>query len=189
MRGLNRDDGAIAVLLGTVLVVVFGFVAIAVDVGALYQERRELQNGADAAALAAAQECIYTGICNDTAHDGIADEYADANANDAEAQGDVTAFDSDTQSLTATVTTQERNGGGALRHWFAGVIGTPESTLEARATVSWGPPPGGSMLTTLPLTLSNCSVEDGLVEQIQMYGASSSTSPPGLMFAPFPLGA
>ena len=39
------------------LVVLIGVGALVIDSGALYAERRQLQNGADAAALAVAQDC------------------------------------------------------------------------------------------------------------------------------------
>ena len=61
MRRLNEDHGVTAITAGILMVAVFGFGAFAIDVGALYQEKRELQNGADAAATAAAQECIIYG--------------------------------------------------------------------------------------------------------------------------------
>jgi Flp pilus assembly protein TadG len=38
-------------------VTLLGFVAIAVDVGVIYSERAQLQNGADASAIALAQKC------------------------------------------------------------------------------------------------------------------------------------
>src|SRR5688572_17162621 len=53
----GNEDGAVLVFVALILVVVIGFGAIAVDAGALYQEHRELQNAADAAALAVAQSC------------------------------------------------------------------------------------------------------------------------------------
>ncbi len=59
MRELNGDRGIIAVL--TALggsVVLFFCAAIAIDIAALYSERRQLQNGADAAAVAIAQSCV-----------------------------------------------------------------------------------------------------------------------------------
>ena len=40
-----------------VVVLLFGFTALAFDIAALVQEKRELQNGADAAALAVAKDC------------------------------------------------------------------------------------------------------------------------------------
>ena len=50
-----------------------------IDVGALYAERRQLQNGADAAALAVAEDCAE-GDCLDEM--ATAKTYADSNAKD-----------------------------------------------------------------------------------------------------------
>ncbi len=51
------ERGASAVLFGLLLIPLLGFGGIAVDVGALYAEKAELQNGADAAALEVAIAC------------------------------------------------------------------------------------------------------------------------------------
>ena len=78
MRLLGRDErGAIGVLIGVLIGggVLLGMGARAIDVGQLYQNRAELQNGADAAALAVADSCAL-GTC--TA--GIAGQYATGNA-------------------------------------------------------------------------------------------------------------
>jgi len=50
----------VAILLGTG--VLLGMGALVIDVGQIYQERAELQNGADAAALAVAESCAL-GAC------------------------------------------------------------------------------------------------------------------------------
>jgi len=63
-RRLDGERGATAVVFALVLVPVLGFAAIAVDVGALYAERARLQVGADAAAIAVAQDCSR-GNCGD----------------------------------------------------------------------------------------------------------------------------
>jgi hypothetical protein len=75
---LRRDDrgviGAIvAIMLGSG--VLLGMGALVIDVGQIYQERAELQDGADAAALGVAKSCAL-GTCNP----GIAGQLADANA-------------------------------------------------------------------------------------------------------------
>jgi Putative Flp pilus-assembly TadE/G-like len=56
-------------------VVLLGLCALVIDVGQLYQERAELQNGADAAAIAVAKSCAL-GSCTPS----IAAAYANANA-------------------------------------------------------------------------------------------------------------
>lgn len=59
MRELNDDRGVIAVLTALILsTVLLACAALAVDVAAYYSERRQLQNGADAAAVAIAQSCV-----------------------------------------------------------------------------------------------------------------------------------
>jgi Flp pilus assembly protein TadG len=69
------------------IVVLLGMGAIVVDFGQLYVERRELQNGADAAALAVAQDCAG-GDCRDET--ATARTYANDNARDGKAGiGDV----------------------------------------------------------------------------------------------------
>jgi Flp pilus assembly protein TadG len=78
LRVLTRDDRGVTAVLIAVLIgggVLLGMGALVIDIGQLYQNRAELQNGADAAALAVAQSCAL-GVCNPA----IALQYADANA-------------------------------------------------------------------------------------------------------------
>ena len=75
---LRRDErgvvaAIVAILLGTG--VLLGMGALVIDVGQIYQERAELQNGADAAALAVAKSCAL-GACAP----GVAGQQADGNA-------------------------------------------------------------------------------------------------------------
>lgn len=53
---VNNDRGATLVLVAICLTMVVGFAALAIDIGSLYAARNELQNVADAAALAAARK-------------------------------------------------------------------------------------------------------------------------------------
>src|SRR6516165_9618464 len=78
MRLLGRDErGAIGVLIAVLIGggVLIGMGALAIDVGQIYQNRAELQNGADAGALAVADSCAL-GTCST----GIAPKYATGNA-------------------------------------------------------------------------------------------------------------
>jgi Flp pilus assembly protein TadG len=77
-RQVRRDErGAIGVLVAALLGfgVLTGMGAMVVDVGQLYQERAELQNGADAAALGVVKSCAL-GSCDPS----VAANYAEANA-------------------------------------------------------------------------------------------------------------
>jgi len=91
MPGLNqllaaprRDCGGIATLVAIFLTggVLLGSGALVVDVGRLYAERQELQNGADAAATAIAEECARTPSTCATSAPTLADRYANQNAKD-----------------------------------------------------------------------------------------------------------
>lgn len=52
----DRQRGAVAIIVGLALVVMVGFIGLALDGGHLYLSKTELQNGADACALAASYE-------------------------------------------------------------------------------------------------------------------------------------
>ncbi len=81
---IRRDDaGAVIVWVALMMVVLLGMGALVIDVGQLYAERRELQNGADAAALAVAQDCAGGDCLDETATAGT---YADDNAHDGAGQ-------------------------------------------------------------------------------------------------------
>jgi Flp pilus assembly protein TadG len=75
---LRQDERGVIGVLVAVLIgggVLTGMGALVVDVGQLYQERAELQNGADAAAIGVAKSCAL-GTCAP----GVATQLADANA-------------------------------------------------------------------------------------------------------------
>ena len=62
----QRQRGAVMILFGASLFVLFGFMALVVDLGRTYVVRTELQNAADAAALAGAKDLDQTaaGVTN-----------------------------------------------------------------------------------------------------------------------------
>jgi hypothetical protein len=62
--GRDRQSGAVAVLIGILLIPLMSLASLAIDVGYLYAVRNELQNIADAAALAGARKLgnIYQGL-------------------------------------------------------------------------------------------------------------------------------
>jgi hypothetical protein len=128
-----------------------GFAAIAVDVGALYAERGQLQNGADAAALAIAQDCAV-GACGDTA--ATAGGFANANANDGAAN--IVNIDLGSNSVTVSDSTLTASGDTNVPHPFAALIGVTSTTVHAEATAVWGAPKAA---TVLPLAISYCEFE------------------------------
>jgi Flp pilus assembly protein TadG len=56
-KGPHSEKGAVAIIVAVLMVAVLGCAAIAVDVGAMYAEKAQIQNGADATALAIAGDC------------------------------------------------------------------------------------------------------------------------------------
>jgi Flp pilus assembly protein TadG len=144
-RPLDRERGATAVVFALLLVPMLGFAAIAVDIGALYAERARLQVGADAAAIAVAQDCSR-GNCGDM----LATAQALITANDTTGTAARPVLSSDPLSVTVT-------GGLPVEHWFAPVIGHDSTRVSATATVGWGGPSGGTAV--LPLTFSWCEFE------------------------------
>ena len=73
----KNESGAIAVIVAFLITALIGLTAIVVDVGYLYEVRRQLQSAADAAALAGAQELIKD--ATDPEILAVADEYAKKN--------------------------------------------------------------------------------------------------------------
>ncbi len=169
MWGLSDDRGMAAVTVAIAGTVLIGMVAFAVDVGALYAERRELQSGADAAALGIAQACAEADllVCNPVSAAGAANTYADANAHDGEAAIDDVQLDLIGQTVTVEVSTIDAaTGDTLLPSYFAGVLGFDGATVGATASAAWGYPSG--LPRTLPLIFSDCewekfssSVQDG----------------------------
>src|SRR5688500_10076029 len=55
-QGLRKEGGAVGIIVALSMVVLVGFVGLALDLGKLYIAKSELQNSADACALAAVRE-------------------------------------------------------------------------------------------------------------------------------------
>jgi Flp pilus assembly protein TadG len=159
-RRRREERGAIAIWVALSIVPILAFVAIVADVGLMYWERGQLQNGADAAAMAVAQECAANpSTCMGVAN-GIASDYASVNANDDSAAieaiefSDVTASSGKVRVTTSTLT---EAGATALKHPFASLIVPHASTVQAAAKAEWGAPIAGS---TFPLTIAECEFAD-----------------------------
>lgn len=61
----HNETGAVAMIVAVVVSagVLMGAAAISIDVGSLFAQRRQVQNGADAAAFALARTCVLSGAC------------------------------------------------------------------------------------------------------------------------------
>jgi hypothetical protein len=179
MRLLGADDrGAIGVLVGMLLGsgVLLGMAALTIDVGTLYQERAELQNGADAGSIAVAKTCVVA-----TCTPGTAANYANLNSKDGvsavtlvcghgagldpcpSSSGTMvdcpSAPSAGTNYVDVHTATKTTSGSSLLPPVFsralAGNAGYQGSTVLACARAMWGPAIQSS--NSLAMTLSLCA--------------------------------
>ena len=177
----DKERGAAGVLVAVMMLVLIGAGAIAVDMGQIYAERAQLQNAADAGAMAAAQQCHRAGACTESQAKAWAAELSGANSNDG-----ATTVDSVDLSVPnqVTVVTSTLNGGaGFLTNLFAGALNAPLVKVRAGATAAFSPPGGA---TAFPLAFSDCAYDlsgamvSGAVQLIQYKpGRGSCTSTSG----------
>ncbi len=169
MRRLTRvepseESGAVLILTALVLFSLLAVSALVVDVGALVAERRILQNGADAAALAVTQDCALIG-CGP--YQATAAGLANANSDDGVSTVNEVCGTSPLVACTAPpavpagagyvrVQTETLSTGGSnqVPFSFAKIMGFTGATVTRRTTVAWGGP--AALTSQLPLTISVC---------------------------------
>ncbi|MFJ5860724.1 pilus assembly protein TadG-related protein [Pseudarthrobacter sp. NPDC092439] len=173
----NPERGAVSVIVALLLASLLGFVAIAVDVGVIYSERAQLQNGADASAIALAQKCARdsTGTqCSTTST--LAGDLANNNALDGMSK--VYSIQLDKAARKVSVTTAAKEPGGAensVTLFFANVLGIPTKEVGARGSAVWGSARAGR--TAFPLAFSVCQVKDkidGELQRLQDHGKNTN---------------
>mgnify|MGYP001095823679 CR=1 FL=1 len=152
---LQSEKGAATVMVAVLMVALLGCAALVVDVGAMYAEKAQLQNGADATALAIADQCANGTPCT-TAMSDPDNLLAGANANDG--SSGTFSVTQPTGSSVRVETNAQAAGSTAdsFTLFFARVLGQESSVIHASAVASWGPPSGA---TTLPWTISQCVFE------------------------------
>ena len=143
--------------------------------GGQHQERRELQSGADAAALALAQDCARS-------HAGprsrVHDRQAFANANAHDALARIVQITPAGNQITVRVGTEQPGGGAdhdtkTIDFTFARVFGVDGRDISASATARWSPV---SAATTVPLTFSRCEWEQETGDGTHFYHLNASAS-------------
>jgi hypothetical protein len=140
------ERGAAGVVVAVMMLVLIGAGAMAVDVGQIYAERAQLQNGADAGALAVARSCKHA-ACDVSLANGLANSNSNDSASNATVDLSVPG--------QVTVTTSTKNGSSSfLTNMFANAINAGPVTVGAQATAAAFFPGSGS---GFPLALSdNC---------------------------------
>lgn len=180
----DGERGAVAVLVAFAMVALLGFAAIAIDTGALYSERAQLQSAADSAALAISQQCSKTRTCTSPElQKPLAQEMADANSNDAASTVSALTYPTPNSVKVETTTKDGKTKAGSLALTFAPVLGIENDTVSASSTARWGSPARGP--SVLPLAFAPCNFKlNGAIQVISSHGNAdravcSSTSPSG----------
>lgn len=178
-RMTGRDEGAVAVLTALLALVLFGMAALVVDAGAFYLEKRELQNGADAAAYAVAADCAAD-LPACLAYASTSASFADSNAFDEESGVDEVCGTTPLPACPPPATPEEEaeaeaiagrdfvrvrtvtddgEGGDEVPWIFGRLLADGEgTTIKASATVVFGAP--GTLESAIPVTMSACEWED-----------------------------
>ncbi|WP_246084639.1 TadE/TadG family type IV pilus assembly protein [Pseudarthrobacter phenanthrenivorans] len=151
----GSEKGAATVFVAILLVVLLGVTALAVDVGAAYAEKSQLQNGADAAALAIARDCAE-GDCG--SFDATGGTLASSNANDA-ISGSTVSFPGEATVRVVTAAREPASTSDGFSLFFAQIFGMDSTNIGAVAEASWGPP---SEANTLPWTAHQCVFKNSL---------------------------
>ncbi|MGK3649965.1 TadE/TadG family type IV pilus assembly protein [Pseudarthrobacter enclensis] len=170
----SNEKGAAGVTVAVMMMVLIGAGALAVDVGQIYAERAQLQNGADAGALAVALSC-KNGACNAA----LADNLANSNSNDSASTASVDY----SVPGQVTVTTSTKNGSSSfLTNLFSNAISAGPVTVGAQATAGALFPGSGS---GFPLALSDdcfnltTASATGVVQKISYKPGMTCTGPSG----------
>ena len=166
----SSEAGAVVLFVVVFMVVLVGVGAIVIDLGALLHERRQLQNGADAAAFAVAIDCAH-GAC--VAPSSTAATYASSNAADGFSAVDELCgrgpgliacavqpphTTGPVGYVKVTTSTLNKPGSASLHsvHFLLSPllnVARVDQTVHATAVVAWGTP---STALTIPLLLSKC---------------------------------
>ncbi|OFI40024.1 hypothetical protein BIU82_03100 [Arthrobacter sp. SW1] len=178
----SKEKGAAGVTVALLLLVLIGAGAMAVDVGQIYVERAELQNGADASALAAAQICAEDDGCSQSEAEAAAGFLANGNARDDAST--VTSVDlSVADQVTVTTSTLDgTSGAGFLRKMFASALDAPPVTVGASATAALTYPGSGG---AFPLAFSDkcwdlsATEASGELQKISWKPGTTCTNPSG----------
>ncbi|MCH1883728.1 TadE/TadG family type IV pilus assembly protein [Agrococcus sp. ARC_14] len=152
MKRATRDRGAVAVWVAILMVPLLIAAALAIDISAAHADRQRLQHGADAAALAVAQQCSVT-PCTDATADAVAQELAESN----EPLGGAPTANADLDAGWVEV-----QNSSDREYWFAPVLGVDDAAISAASAASWGFPTGGSAVMPFAFSWCELAVQAGL---------------------------
>lgn len=133
----RADRGQVLALFTLALVAIVAMVGLVIDGGDAFLQRRQMQNVADAAAMAAGYSFAMTG--NEAAAEADGVDNAAANGYSLEANGATVSVDVaaavNGSNIVTTISRPHRN-------WFSGVVGMPFWDVTVTASVITGIPNG-----------------------------------------------
>jgi Flp pilus assembly protein TadG len=166
----SKERGAAGALVAVMMLALIGAGALAVDAGQIYAERAQLQNAADAGALAGVDLCAAAG-CTQANADALAASLANSNSNDSKSTVQSVDLSVAGQVSVTTSTKDGTTNAGFLTKMFASVLNAPPATVGATATAKWLYPTLG--VSILPITFAPCEFkDDGLPHKILMQGGA-----------------
>ena len=136
---LTEQEGAVAILVAILLVVLLAAVAMSVDAGGLYLRRRALVNGSDSAALAGARTCARIQPVSAVRHPRVVGGLRGPG------ERPITPTEVAGTNITAITQCGTQSGHVSVQYtsqqglYFAPVLGfNRESPVTTTATASWG---------------------------------------------------
>ena len=177
----ENERGGISVIVALLMVTLLGFTAIAVDVGMLYSEKAQLQNGADAGALLVAQKCAKNEADPDCSTSStLAASILKANALDGRSNLKTLSIDVPNRTVNVTAGAQELGQeANKVSTFFANALGISSTEVNASASVKWGSPTSGT--TPFPLAFSVCQVSGmvgGAAQLLQNHSSDANADCP-----------
>lgn len=146
MRSISKrrsERGVVAPLTALIMVFLLGMAAFAVDVSTMYSEHAQLQNGADASALAIANQCSKSATPCAANQVAAAAGYANGNALDAHSNVLSAVADATAGTVDVKLQSQETDGSNHFSLQFARAIGIQTTDIQAFARATWGYPSSG----------------------------------------------
>lgn len=178
-KSLHGQRGTTAIWFALLLPVLLGFAALAVDLARLNMVKTELQNAADASALAGAQALSTAGgtpynwaAAGDTARAIATKNYANGskivyaqietgywNVPSATfTPGTTSTATGDVAAVRATVPINSAHNNGPLQLFFAGILGINDSNMQASSIATLPAPGAGTGV--FPFAIGSCMIQD-----------------------------
>lgn len=129
MKIVKNEDGQVLVLTALLLAVLLGFAALTIDIGMVYITKTKLQNAADAAALAGAQDLPNTSsdtITGNLTAESTAIYYAEQNGVQESETKPTPSYNGDSTKIEVICTK-------TISYTFARVLGFTQADVSARA--------------------------------------------------------